>query len=103
MKYLKKFNEAIEDPDFIMTKIKEEFPYERVKEMYQDEIREWTPDGEDESWYEENNNGEAEDMIITQLIDWAEETFDKDLPSHGLPNQLYDMIQKEYDFLNTGR
>ena len=68
--------------------------------MFDSEIAEWTPEGEDSSWYEENSNGEAQDIIITQLIDWVEKKYDSEIPNEGLSKDLYDLIQKEYDFLN---
>lgn len=100
MKYLKKFNESVEDPDFIMAKIKEQFPYDVVKEMFDKEVNEWTPDGEDDTWYERYGNGEAQDVVITDLIGWVEKKYDDEIPDSGLPNNLYELIEKEYDFLN---
>jgi hypothetical protein len=100
MKYVKKFgkfeNIMNDDFDFIMTKIKEKFPKEDVDKMLSDEIIQWIPDGKDEEWYKENNNSEAEDVIIDDMIDWFEKNYNTitDL------DKVKELIKKEYDFLN---
>jgi hypothetical protein len=107
MKYLRKYNENIDtfDVDFAIAKIQEQFPFEKVKEMLDKEVLEWTPEDEDGSYYSEHSNGEAEDAIITHLIDWysikypsgySEESEDA---NSNYPT-LRQAIQKTYNFLN---
>jgi hypothetical protein len=83
-----------DDIDFIMTKIKEKFPKEDVDKMLSNEIIEWIPDGKDEDWYKENNNGEAEDVIIDDLIDWFEKNYN---PITDV-DKVKESIKKEYNF-----
>ena len=46
MKYLKKYNENQEqqDPIFVITKIKEEYPVNHVKKLLEEEIKMWEPE-----------------------------------------------------------
>lgn len=100
MKYVKKFgkfeNIISDDFDFILAKISENFPKEDVDKMLSDEIIQWIPDGKDEEWYKENNNNEAEDVIIDDMIDWFEKNYS---PITDL-DKVKELIKKEYDFLN---
>jgi hypothetical protein len=100
MKYLKKFNEGQDqqDPEFALTKIKEEYPVSKVKEMLEKEIKQWIPDEEDPTFYSTSGNGEAEDVIINQMIGW----FDKKYYSLSEDNfeKVKQLIVKEYEFLN---
>jgi hypothetical protein len=100
MKYLKKFNESQDqqDPEFALTKIKEEYPVSKVKEMLEKEIKQWIPDEEDPTFYSTSGNGEAEDVIINQMIGW----FDKKYYSLSEDNfeKVKQLIVKEYEFLN---
>jgi hypothetical protein len=87
------------DVDFAIAKIKEHFTFDKVKQMLDKEVLEWTPEDEDSSYYTDHSNGEAEDAIITHLIDW----FSSKYPSGYLDENediLRDAIQKEYNFLN---
>jgi len=107
MKYLRKYNENINtfDVDFAISKIKEHFDFKKVKEMLDKEVLEWTPEDEDGSYYSEHSNGEAEDTIITHLIDWYSIKYPS---SYSEENEeassnysvLRKAIQKEYNFLN---
>lgn len=98
MKYLRKYNENVNsfDVDFAIAKIQEHFPFEKVKEMLDKEVLEWTPENGDYSHF---SNGEAESAIINYLIDWYS---DKYPSSYSEENQdiLMSAIQKCYNFLN---
>jgi hypothetical protein len=100
MKYLKRFNENQEqqDPTFAIAKIKEKYPEDMVQDMLNDEINQWKPDEEDPEFYSRTGNGEAEDVIINQLIGW----FDKKYYSLSDENfeKVKELILKEYEFLN---
>jgi hypothetical protein len=100
MKYLKRFNENQEqqDPTFAIAKIKEKYPEDMVQDMLNDEINQWKPDEEDPEFYSRTGNGEAEDVIIDQLIGW----FDKKYYSLSDENfeKVKELILKEYEFLN---
>jgi len=73
MKYLKRYNENNSDIHHAIVKIKEHFTEEIVSEMLADEIKEWS----DEDNYKSVSNGEAEEMVIYQLISWYEKEFKK--------------------------
>ena len=100
MKYLKKYNESQEqqDPEFAITKIKEEYSQDKVQNMLDKEIKQWIPDEEDPDFYSTSGNGEAEDVIINQIIGW----FDKKYYSLSDENfeKVKQLILKEYEFLN---
>jgi hypothetical protein len=118
MRYLKKYNESNEENnlDFIMAKIKENFSNEKVKELFTKERLEWSgvefdlppeeisdeerksfnPKGE--SFYKQYGNGEAEDVILEQLISWFESKYSK--LSDEAYKEVYDKLQEEYEFLN---
>lgn len=100
MKYLKKYNENQDqqDPEFAITKIKEEYSQDKVQNMLEKEIKQWIPDEEDPNFYSTSGNGEAEDVIINQMIGW----FDKKYYSLSDENfeKVKQLILKEYEFLN---
>lgn len=101
MKYLKKYNENQEqqDPEFAITKIKERFHTEVVEEMYSKEKVEWTPEDKDGVWYDEHNNGEAQDMVVNQMIGWFEKKY------YALSDDNFEtvkqMIEEHYPFLKN--
>lgn len=101
MRYLKKYNENIDtfDVDFAIAKIKEHFTFDKVKQMLDEEVLEWTPEDEDGSYYTEHSNGEAEDVIITHLIDWYSSKYPSGYSDEN-EEVLREAIQKEYNFLN---
>ena len=100
MKYLKKYNENLDqqDPVFAIAKIKEEYPMDKVQDMLDKEIKQWIPDEKDPDFYSTSGNGEAEDVIINQMIGW----FDKKYYSLSEENfeKVKQLLLKEYDFLN---
>ena len=100
MKYLKKYNENQDqqDPEFAITKIKEEYSQDKVQNMLEKEIKQWIPDEEDPDFYSTSGNGEAEDVIINQMIGW----FDKKYYSLSDENfeKVKQLILKEYELLN---
>ena len=71
MKYLKRYNENNSDIHHAIVKIKEHFTEDTVSEMLADEIKEWA----DEDNYKSINSGEAEEMVLHQLISWYEKEF----------------------------
>jgi hypothetical protein len=101
MKYLRKYNENNSefDVDFAIAKIQEKFPFDKVKQMLDKEVLEWTPEDEDGSYYSEHSNGEAEDAIITHLIDWYSNKYPSS-HSDDSDDILREAIQKTYNFLN---
>ena len=100
MKYLKKYNENQEqqDPIFALTKIKEEYSEDKVKDMLEKEIKHWIPDEKDPDFYSTTGNGEAEDVIINQMIGWFEKKY------YTLSDENFEevksLILKDYEFLN---
>ena len=93
------------DLDFAIGKIKEEFDEDKVVQMFDEEVLEWVDsDWEDDyeseyDWYVDHNNGEAQDSVITQIINWYKKEFDKTL-SIDEHSELFDSIKSEYDCLN---
>ncbi len=100
MKYLKKYNENIEqqDPIFAIAKIKEQYSKDKIQKMLEEETKQWTPDEKDPDFYSTSGNGEAEDVIINQMIGW----FDKNHYALSEENfeKVKELVLKEYDFLN---
>ena len=100
MKYLKKYNENLDqqDPVFAIAKIKEQYTKDKVQDMLDKEIKQWVPDEKDPDFYSTSGNGEAEDVIINQMIGW----FDKKYYSLSEENfeKVKQLLLKEYDFLN---
>ena len=100
MKYLKKYNENLDqqDPVFAIAKIKEQYTKDKVQDMLDKEIKQWIPDEKDPDFYSTSGNGEAEDVIINQMIGW----FDKKYYSLSEENfeKVKQLILKEYDFLD---
>jgi hypothetical protein len=100
MKYLKKYNESQEqqDPIFAIAKIKEQYPKDKVQEMLDEETKQWIPDEKDPDFYSTSGNGEAEDVIINQMIGW----FDKNHYALSEENfeKVKELVLKEYEFLN---
>lgn len=104
MKYLKKFNENSEsdfDLEFAMSKIKENYPEEKVAQMFDSELLEWVDEDwrdnydSEYDWYVEHNNGEAQDVIIEQIIDWYKKKYNKSLSDNDY-SQLFDKIKSHY-------
>lgn len=93
------------DLDFAMAKIKDHFYEMKVVEMFDEEILEWVDsDWEDDyeseyDWYVDHNNGEAQDSVINQIINWYKKEFDKNLNTDE-HSELFDAIKSEYDCLN---
>lgn len=100
MKWIKRFNENIEqfDLDFALAKIKENFPINKVLDLLDKEKLNWIPDGKDSEHYSKNSNGEAEDVLISHMIDWY---FIKYPTNETEENEeiLKSGIQKSYEFL----
>lgn len=93
MKYLKKYNESNEeDMDFILAKIKEKYPINDVENLYNEEKEAWSDD------YENEGNGEAEDVVLNQLIGWFQKQYSKELSDEKF-EEVYSKLQSEYDFL----
>jgi hypothetical protein len=105
MRHIKKFNENKEifDLEDALSKILEKYPESDVIEMFDDEIinwldQDWSDDYESEyEWYQDHGNGEAEDVIISKIIDWFENTYGIELASEDRL-ELYDSIKDTYYF-----
>ncbi len=108
MKFIKKFNENVEsefDLDLAITKIKEQFSDEEVISNYDEEIlnwveEDWADDYDSEyDWYIDHNNGEAQDVVVSDIINWYKKEFNKEL-SLDEYSDLYDAIKSEYGLIN---
>jgi hypothetical protein len=73
--------------------------------MFDEEVLEWVDsDWQDDyeseyDWYVDHNNGEAQDSVITQIINWFKKEFNKTL-NIDEHSELFDAIKSEYDCLN---
>jgi hypothetical protein len=69
-----------------------------AQDMLNDEINQWKPDDKDPEFYSTSGNGEAEDVIINQMIGWFEKKY------YALSEENFEkvkeLILKEYEFLN---
>jgi len=95
MKYLRKYNENI-DTDFAIVKIREHFSEEEVTSMVKKEISEWV---DDEDFYSNNGNGEAEEVVIQEMINWFKREFSKQIEEDEFV-ALEDEIRTVYQALN---
>jgi len=95
MKYLRKYNENI-DTDFAIVKIREHFSEEEVAGMVKKEISEWV---DDEDFYSNNGNGEAEEVVIQEMINWFKREFSKQIEEDEFV-ALEDEIRTAYQVLN---
>ena len=78
MKYLKKYNEDIEnDNDFVVTKITDHFSYDDVK-----------------SKIEDDNDETDKDTTLIDMICWFENTFDREIENE---DYILDRLRQEYD------
>jgi hypothetical protein len=101
MRYLRKFNESNnveQDPIFAITKIKEEYSQDKVKKMLEEEIKHWTPEESDPDFYSTTGNGEAEDVVINDIIGWFQKKY-YELSDDNFEN-VKELLLKEYEFLN---
>lgn len=89
------------DLDLAITRIKEEYSDNEVASRYDLEIMEWVdPDWEEDyeceyDWYIDHNNGEAQDVVIGEMINWYKRTYDKDMSDEDY-SELFDEIKSEY-------
>jgi hypothetical protein len=95
MKYLKKYENVTFDIDFAMAKIRNKFSEENVKSMLSKEIEEWA----DDDFYLENGNGEAEEIVIHQMIAWFKKEYSKNI-SEQEESSLEDSIRDKYECIN---
>ena len=104
MKYLKTFENVDQfDLDLAITRVKEEYSDDEVASRYDDEMMnwvdsDWEEDGDYDSeydWYIDHNNGEAQDVVIGEIIDWYKRTYDKDMSDEDY-SDLFDEIKSEY-------
>jgi len=97
MRYLRKYNENTNlDIDFAIVKIREHFSEEEVTEMVTKEISEWSDDDE---FYSSNGNGEAEEVVIQEMINWFKREFSKQIEESDFA-ALEDEIKAAYQALN---
>ena len=95
MRYLRKYNENTFDKHHAVVKIKEQFTEETVSEMLADEVKEWVEEGD----YKSISNGEAEEIIVHQLISWYKKEFNKQLDEQQ-ESELETELKQEYKTLN---
>lgn len=83
--------------------IAENYPEEKVAEMYDEEIlnwvdSDWNEDGDYESeydWYKDHNSNEAEDEVIKTITS----DIKKNIPNIAKEIDLEDIIKDKFDFL----
>lgn len=113
MRIVKKYESFIEkevptefDANFAISKIKHFFSEYDVKGMVDEEIENWVDDNQigdnyegKIDWYYDNGSGEAEEIVIDQLIDWYQTEFKKELTDEQ-KEELSSSIIKNYDLLS---
>lgn len=105
MRYLRKYNENTTsfDIDFAITKIKEKYSEDEVTSRFDEEVLEWVDsDWKDEydseyDWYMDHNNGEAQDVVIDEMIDWYQSEHGNISVEEQI--ELKKKIQGEYECL----
>jgi hypothetical protein len=95
MKYLRKYESNGFDADFAVAKIRDHFSEEEVASMIEEEIGEWA----DEEFYSKNGNGEAEEVVICQMIAWFKREFSRQL-SVQEESLLEDELRHVYECIN---
>lgn len=99
MIHIKKFNESIQEfnLDFAISKIKENFSNDKVQEMFSEDWPNWVDDeySDDLSWYMENSNGEAEEIVYDQIIDWFKKDSTSEISGKD-ETKLLDTLKKIY-------
>lgn len=96
MKYLKQINEMNNNYDYIIDNIKNKYNHNIVLDMYTKEIEEWTDKGIE--WYEKNNNGEAQEIILDKIINWYNDKYD--IMDTETENEIREKLKQEFPFLN---
>ncbi len=106
MKHLRKYNENTQefDIEFVISKIMDHFDDDKVISRFDEEVLEWVDDDwADEydskyDWYLDHNNGEAQDVVINELINWYTNEFGRiSVDNHS---DLFNRIKQEYVCLN---
>lgn len=103
MKYIKTYESLGEfNIESSFSKILKEFPESRVIDMYDNEWPNWVDDTwEDEGydsdydWYNDHNNGEAQDVVYEEIISWFCDTQGEVLLDKER-EELYNKIKEEY-------
>jgi len=94
---LRKYNEmAGFDMEFAIVKIREHFSEQMVSGMIKKEIAEWS---DDEEFYSRNGNGEAEEVVVHEMINWFKREFSKNMEESDIA-ALEDEIRAAYESLN---
>lgn len=83
MIYLKTYNESIEDIDHAVVKIKENFTKEKYNEILNKEKKEWS-----DEYTDTNSNGEAEEIVVHQMISWYKKEYKSDIDDSKLENAI---------------
>lgn len=103
MRYIKTFENLDQfNFDLAMTRIKEKYSEDEVTSKLDEEIFNWINDGWEEDydseyeWYTEHNNGEAEEVVIDEIINWYKNTYNKDISDDDY-SILFDKIKSEYN------
>ncbi len=104
MKYIKRFeNLKVNDLNLVFDEIINKYSENDIIEILHGEILEWVDsDWENKyeseyEWYVDHNNGEAEDVVIGQLISDYEHKNSIKLDSETYLN-LYEKLKKYYNF-----
>jgi hypothetical protein len=87
-------NQEETDINFIIAKIKEEFPVNAVRDMYKEECGQWSDDYEEEASF----SGVAEEVILNKLLGWFQKQYSKTLSDEKF-DEAYSKLQDVYEFL----
>ena len=95
MKYIKKINESthkIYTDEVILSTIEKQYTYNKLKEMYSDELKDWS------SISDEMLEQTAKDIILSSILSWFENKYIELDEDDYL--RITNMLKMHYDFLN---
>jgi hypothetical protein len=112
MKHIKKYNESSkEKTSFEEAKewIKQNYSSERVSQMFDEEVYsgnwidkdQMEEEGYDSEYdyYIDYGHGEAEDAVMTEIVDTLKSEFEIEFDEIGSKTNIYDFLKDEYDCL----
>ena len=105
MKHIKRYKvfEGVDtfNIDDAMSSIRNAYSQDAVESAFDNEVINWVDDDwsddfdSEYDWYIDHNNGEAQDVVIGEMINWYKRTYEKDISDEDY-SELFDEIKSEY-------